>query len=83
MKKFLTLLVVLIMCVSCEDTYRMDDYFVIYSKRMRSETYKYEYGVKHILTNTANGYFLLKNSYILSNDNYELGDTIRLVKSNN
>lgn len=37
------------------------------------------FDMKHITTDN----FYLNEYYILSNDNYELGDTIRLVKSNN
>lgn len=86
MKKILILLSVLIMCVSCVDTYRTDDYFVVYSKKMQNGTYQYEYKygyeVNHFMT-TSNGDFYLNDYYIHSNDNYELGDTIRFVKSNN
>jgi hypothetical protein len=78
MKKILTLLIVLIMCVSCVDVYRTDDYFVVYSKEMQNGTYqseyKYDYKVNHFMT-TSNGDFYLNNYYIHSNDNYELGDT--------
>lgn len=68
------------MCVSCyETTYRTDDCFIVLSKEVKEGTYYYQYKVKHITTDN----FYLNEYYILSNDNYELGDTIRLVKSNN
>lgn len=71
------------MCISCEDVYRTDDFFIVYSKEVYKGTYQYEYKVNHIMTNTSNGECIINDYYILSNDNYELGDTIRFVKSNN
>ena len=84
MKKILILLTVLIMCVSCENVYRTDDCFVVYSKRMQKSSYKYEYKMNHILIDESNGnVYHINDCYLFSNDNYELGDTIRLVKSDN
>lgn len=81
MKKILILLSVLIMCVSCVYTYRTDDYFVICSKEMSGE--KYRYGINQYVKNNNGYYYFCDFYYIISNDNYELGETIRLVKTNN
>ena len=81
MKKFLILLSVLIMCVSCVYTYSTDDYFVICSKAMSGK--KYQYGINKYVKRYNGDYYFNDYYYIISNDNYELGDTIRLVKTNN
>ena len=81
MKKILILLSVLIMCVSCVYTYRTDDYFVICSKEKSGE--KYQYGVNNYEKRYNGDYYFNDYYYIISDDNYELCDTIRLVKTNN
>ena len=84
MKKILILLTVLIMCVSCVDVYRANDCFVVYSKSMTETSYKYKYKAYHIMIDVSNGdEYYVSDCCLFSNDNYELGDTIRLVKSDN
>ena len=83
MKKFLLLLLTVLVFTSCIDSYRSDDFFVVISKQKRNTEYKYLYRIEHYMTLTRSDSYYLTDYNFVSNENYELGDTIRLVKSDN
>jgi hypothetical protein len=78
MRKIL-LLSIIITLISCTKTFRSDDIFIIYAKENRNTTYKYLYRVRHYSpsTKTKNGLFYETDYVFVSNDDYELGDTIK------
>lgn len=77
MRKILLLLIVITL-TSCTKTFRSDDVFIIYAKESRNTIYKYLYRVRHYSpsTKTKNGLFYETEYVFVSNDNYELNDTI-------
>lgn len=80
MKKILLLLLTVLTFTSCIETYRSDDIFVIISKQKRDTEYKYLYLTQHYTTYTKNDLFYLDDYFFVSNDNYELGDTIKFIR---
>ena len=79
MKKILLLSTILTF-ISCTNTYRSDDFFIILSKEMGNTSYKYLYCVRHYMTSAEKGLFILGDDYFRSNVNYELGDTIKFIR---
>ena len=91
MRKILLLLLTVLTFTSCTKSYRNDDVFVIISKEKKdtyfSETYdlqyirdvqyKYLYHARHYATYTKNAPYYLGDCVFVSNENYELGDTIK------
>lgn len=76
MKNILLLLLTVLTFTSCIETYRSDDIFIVTSKEKGGAQYKYLYHIKHYMTPL---YYL--DDYIFeSNDNYELGDTIKFIR---
>ena len=82
MKKILLLLLTVLTFTSCIDsyTYRSDDIFIVISKEMRDTSYKYLYYTKHYMITTTEDLFYLDKYIFVSNDNYELGDTIKFIR---
>lgn len=80
MKKILLLLLTVLTFTSCVESYRSDDIFVIISKQMRDTQYKYLYRTQHYVTSTKNGLYYLEDYFFVSNENYELGDTIKFIR---
>ena len=84
MKKILLLLLTVLVFTSCIDTYtyRNDDIFVVISKQKRDTEYKYLYCTEHYMTSSTSkdGLYYLKNYFFVSNENYELGDTIKFIR---
>lgn len=80
MKKILLLLLTVLTFTSCVDTYRSDDIFVVISKQKRYTEYKYLYRTQHYMTSVKNGLYYLDDYFFVSNENYELGDTIRFIR---
>lgn len=80
MKKILLLLLTVLTFTSCVEVYRSDDIFVVTSKENGNTSYKYLYRVNHYTTSTKNGLFYLEDYFFVSNDNYELGDTIKFIR---
>lgn len=81
MKKILLLLLTVLTFTSCVESYRSDDIFVIISKQNRDDTqYKYLYRTKHYMTSVKNGLYYLDDYFFVSNENYELGDTIKFIR---
>ncbi len=85
MKKILLLFLSVLTFISCTNTYRNDDFFIIISKKWDiSETgytsYKYLYCVRHYMISEKKGSFILGDDYFRSNENYELGDTIKFIR---
>lgn len=80
MKKILLLLLTVLTFTSCVETYRSDDIFVVTKKEMRDTEYKYLYRVNHYMTSTRVGLYYETYYHFVSNDNYELGDTIRFMR---
>lgn len=79
MKKFLILLIVLFTTISCSTPFTEKDEFIVVRKTLlRNHTYAYEY-VLYIERDGGYGY----NYDLYSNENYELGDTLKFVKINN
>jgi len=79
MKKFLILLIVLFTTISCSAPFSEDDKFIVVCKTLlRNHTYSYEY-VLYIKRDGGYAY----NYDLYSNENYELGDTLKFVKINN
>lgn len=74
MKKIITLIIILLSCVSCTVQFRYDDTFVIksISEADSYSRYEYVYEIKHYDVNRA--YFNTFN--FKSNEKYEIGDTI-------
>ena len=78
MKKFLILLIVLFTTISCSTIFtEKDEYIVVRKTLLRNHTSSYEYVL-----------YLKRNDYgynydLYSNENYELGDTLKFVKINN
>jgi hypothetical protein len=83
MRKILLLLTVLTF-TSCTKSFRNDDIFIVVSKETgtSSEEYKYLYRTYHYMTlpSSKNGYYFLSECLFVSNDNYELGDTIKFIR---
>lgn len=80
MKKILLLLLTVLTFTSCIETYRSDDIFVVTSKENGNTSYKYLYRVNHYMTSTIEGLYYKTYHYFVSNENYELGDTIRFIR---
>jgi hypothetical protein len=80
MKKILLLFLSVLTFISCTDTYRSDDFFIVVSKEMGNTEYKYLYGVNHYMTSTNDGTFYLDYHFFETNENYELGDTIKFTR---
>lgn len=82
MKKILLLLLTVLVFTSCigEYTFRSDDIFIVTSKEITNSSYKYLYRTKHYTTSTAEDLFYLGESYFVSNENYELEDTIKFIR---
>lgn len=82
MKKILLLLLTVLTFTSCIETYRSDDVFVVISKQMRDTEYKYLYRTQHYMTSTSskNGLYYLDDYFFVTNENYELGDTIKFIR---
>lgn len=75
MKKFLILLIVLFTTISCSTAFTEKDEFIVVRKTLlREHTYSYIY-----VLYLERGY----NYDLYSNENYELGDTLKFVKINN
>mgnify|MGYP003288668620 CR=1 FL=1 len=78
MKKFLILLIVLFTTISCSTPFTEKDEIIVVRKTLlRNHTYTYEYVL--YLEREGYGY----NYDLYSNENYELGDTLKFVKINN
>jgi hypothetical protein len=80
MKKILLLLLTVLTFTSCVETYRSDDIFVVTSKENGNTSYKYLYRVNHYTKSTRKGLYYETYYHFVSNDNYELGDTIRFIR---
>ena len=80
MKKILLLLLTVLTFTSCIETYRSDDIFVVTKKEMRNTSYKYLYRVNHYTTSTRKGLYHETYYHFVSNENYELGDTIKFIR---
>lgn len=80
MKKILLLFLSVLTFISCTDTYRSDDFFIVVSKEMGNTEYKYLYGVNHYMTLTKDGTFYLDYYIFETNENYELWDTIKFTR---
>ncbi len=79
MKKFLILLIILFTTISCSTSFtEKDKYIVVRKTLLRNHTYTYEY-VLYLNRGKGNVY----NFDLYSNENYELGDTLKFVKINN
>lgn len=81
MEKILLFLLTVLTFTHCTDTYRSDDIFIVMSKENGNTTsYKYLYGVNHYMTSTTEKPHYLTYHNFVSNENYELGDTIKFTK---
>ena len=80
MKKILLLLLTVLTFTSCVEVYRSDDVFVVTSKENGNTSYKYLYRVNHYTTSTRAGLYYETYYHFVSNENYELGDTIRFMR---
>jgi len=80
MKKILLLLLTVLTFTSCIETYRSDDVFVVTKKEMRNTSYKYLYYTEQYMTSTKEGLYYLDDYIFVSNENYELGDTIKFIR---
>ena len=80
MRKILLLLLTVLTFTSCIDTYRSDDIFIVTSKEKRNTTYKYLYRTQHYMTSVKDGVYYLNDYIFVSNENYELGDTIKFIR---
>ena len=80
MKKILLLLLTVLTFTSCIETYRSDDIFVVTKKEMRNTSYKYLYRVNHYITSTKEGLYYQTYHHFVSNENYELWDTIKFIR---
>lgn len=79
MKKFLILLIVLFTTISCSTAFAEKDEFIVVRKTLlRNSTYTYEYV---LYLERGEGHAC--NYDLYSNENYELGDTLKFVKINN
>lgn len=83
MKKILLLLLSILTFTCCRDTYRSDDICIVISKEKGNTSYKYLYCIKHYMTSTTESphysHYLNYHNF-LSNENYELGDTIKFTR---
>lgn len=76
MKKILLLLLTVFMFSSCIETFRDDDFLVVRSAEISGfSDYIYLYQVYHY-----NDTHFLDYYYMYSNEKYELGDTIKMIK---
>ena len=75
MYKFLILLVSICLCSCGGSSYRDDDKFIVKSIRLFNSDYQYEYTLYHIAFDE-----LYYKTTLLSNEKYELNDTLRLTK---
>ena len=80
MKKILLLLLTVLTFTSCVETYRSDDIFVIISKQKEYTQYKYLYRTQHYMTSVKDGLYYLEDYFFVSDENYELGDTIKFIR---
>lgn len=80
MKKILLLLLTVLTFTSCVDTYRSDDIFVVISKQKSYTQYKYLYRTQHYMTSVKDSLYYLEDYFFVSNENYELGDTIKFIR---
>ena len=80
MKKIVLLLLTVLAFTSCIDTYRSDDIYIVISKQNRDTEYKYLYRIQHYMTSSKNGLYYLDDYFFVSNDNYELNDTIKFIR---
>lgn len=80
MKNIVLLLLTVLAFTSCIDTYRSDDIFVVISKQKRDTEYKYLYRIQHYMTSVKNGLYYLDDYFFVTNENYELGDTIKFIR---
>jgi hypothetical protein len=82
MKKILLLLLTVLTFTSCIETYRSDDIFVVTKKEMRDTQYQYKYlySVNHYMTSIIDGLYYKTYHHFVSNENYELGDTIKFIR---
>lgn len=82
MKKILLLLLTVLTFTSCIETYRSDDIFVVISKQMRDTQYQYKYLYRthHYMTSAKEGSYYEGDYFFVSNENYELGDTIKFIR---
>ena len=80
MKKILLLFLSVLAFTSCIDTYRSDDVFIVISKENRNTIYKYLYRTQHYMTSVKDGSYYLDDYFFVSNENYELGDTIKFTR---
>jgi hypothetical protein len=78
MKKILLLLLTVFMFSSCIETFRDDDYLVVISAT--SEEYHANYDYIYTVRHYYNGNHYLDSYNMYSNEKYELGDTIKLIK---
>ena len=75
MKKILILLIAVCLCSCGGPSYRDDDKFIVKSIKLYSGDYHYEYTLYHIAFDE-----LYYKTILLSNEKYELNDTLRLMK---
>ena len=75
MKKFLILLVAICLCSCSSVSYRDDDRFIVKGVKLGTNKYRYEYTLYHIV-----GGRVCYETTLLSNEKYELNDTLRLTK---
>lgn len=83
MKKILLLLLTVLTLTSCLNAYRSDDVFVVISKENGENgntSYKYLYRTKLYMTSVKDGLYYLDDFSFVSNENYELGDTIKFIR---
>lgn len=82
MKKILLVLLTFLTLTSCieTDTYSSDNFFIVVSKEMSYTSYKYLYRIKHYTASTTEDSFYLGYFNFVSNENYELGDTIKFIR---
>jgi hypothetical protein len=63
--------------------FRSNDIFIIDAKENLNATYKYRYRVRHYgITTEKNRLFYITDYAFVSNDNYELNDTIAFINLN-
>lgn len=80
MKNILLLLLTFLTFTSCVESYRSDNIFVIISKEKGDTQYKYLYRTQHYMTSVKDNLYYLDDYFFVSNENYELGDTIKFIR---